>query len=562
MNMKKLLKSLLAIAAAFLMVFSLGTAVNADENGTGSTNTGSTNSVEIIIKDDNNTGDSTYYAYQLMTVTNDSEEHYNYTINNKYRSILETVAGTISDPQTMKYIESLKSDDEKLRNFADKVYEKILESKIESDGNSGKNQKTLQVDPGYYLIAETGATGANNTDSLVMVDTAGSNGDKLEISTKEDVPTVEKKVQEINDSDHSKDSGWQDAADYDVNDEICYRLKGTLPNNYSSYTSYKYTFTDTLSKGLNEPYDVEIYIVDDKTSVDDSVETSDTLNGDNYHKITSHFYNECSDYNIQKSDKNYNSDYAGGKVLTLTCSNLKEIKKDDNDKPVNITSNSAIIVLYKTKLNENAEIGEKGNPNEVTLTYTNNPYNAGEGDTNTTPKDKVTVFTYKIQPTKYAKSVDGNKLPGAKFKLYKLDDKLKTDTYTVDSTTYHQVGDELMTDHNGNVEWDRIDAGTYILHETEAPAGYKVAEDVKFTVSAVYTTEDENPSLKTLSIDNNSDVIADINSGAITMNVIDSTSSKLPSTGGIGTTIFYVCGGSLVAVAAALLIAKKRASAE
>ena len=196
--------------------------------------------------------------------------------------------------------------------------------------------------------------------------------------------------------------------------------------------------------------------------------------------------------------------------------------------------------------------------------FSNNPNNdqIGKPETGETPWDNVIVFTYQVVVNKYANSVaDGNKLAGAEFKLEKvLKDGTKTEIAVV------KLSDETSFTFKG------LDDGDYILTETKTPAQYNTIAPITFTVTAEHniewTTENRNDILTSLTGNAASGTITfspktddnGVQTGLET-NVINKSGSTLPSTGGMGTTIFYVVGSILVLGAAILLITKKRMSA-
>lgn len=198
-----------------------------------------------------------------------------------------------------------------------------------------------------------------------------------------------------------------------------------------------------------------------------------------------------------------------------------------------ITEEKDIVVTYSADLQANtAVIAGEGNSNEVTLTY---------GENNETESSKVTVYTYKVD---VVKTNAANKvIDGAKFKLYDADDNLirlveTGGTYVVDMNTYNDF--EIPA---GTFTISGLSNGTYKLVETEAPEGYNKLEEAQvFTV-------------------NNADITATITDGVLTdggVQVINNSGSLLPTTGGIGTTIFYIIGAVLVLGAAIFFFSKKR----
>ena len=236
-----------------------------------------------------------------------------------------------------------------------------------------------------------------------------------------------------------------------------------------------------------------------------------------------------------------------------------------------IPAGATIVVSYKAELNENAQIGNPGNPNMSHIVFSNNPYvPTSHGET---PDDKTVVYTFQFDVNKI--DDHGNPLADAQFALYKLvPNDSKDPAYTEEQLknlpesqkdTHHWV----FVDDLENVTVENIvdhtkffikglDDGTYRLVETEVPAGYNAAEDLIFTLT------DDGHSLEdlgTLTVTPPVTVVdEDDVTGEIETDVINRQGITLPETGGIGTTIFYVVGGALVLAAIVLLITKKRMS--
>ena len=193
------------------------------------------------------------------------------------------------------------------------------------------------------------------------------------------------------------------------------------------------------------------------------------------------------------------------------------------------------------------------------LEYSNNPNAGGNDDTDKTPKDKVIVFTYKVVANKVNEKQEA--LPGAAFELFKyvkvsegwgwksLGVKGARDngdgTYTVDSEPTTQFS------------WNGLDDGKYKIVEVVTPSGYNSIKPIEFDVTAEHQEDSDNPQLINLS---GNKFTGDISTGALTSNIENKSGSTLPSTGGIGTTIFYVVGVILMLGAGVLLVTKKRMS--
>lgn len=388
---------------------------------------------------------------------------------------------------------------------------------------------------GYYLIVDTSSFSSSaDGDSyhaynsfLLKVNKAHYH---VQITPKVVKPTVEKKVYDNDDGSSSGDNnGWGSSADHAINEEFQFQLIATLPeseNNgraYDYYNEYTVRFNDTLSNGIT--YD----------RLDSVVINSD---GHTY-DIT----NDSSMYEVDDSQlKNDNS-------FVVSIPDVKTCVKDPE---FNLNNGATITVTYTAHLNENAAVnGSAENKNSVRLQYSNNPRPDGEywGYT-PTPESEVYVYTYQLNNTKRAETENGTPLPGAVFQLYSdADCKNEVKLYQ-DGEFYYPIKNatgkeavEMKSAANGQFNVKGLDAGTYYLRETTPPAGYSACPDTTIVISATHDGNRvnlESSKLYTTIINNKA--------GGIT----------LPSTGGIGTTIFYVVGGGLMVAAIVLLVTKKR----
>ena len=374
---------------------------------------------------------------------------------------------------------------------------------------------------GYYLIKDQEGSLTGDHDSYTSY--------ILEVVKNVDVdpkntgtPEVVKKVQDINDSKDSSitDNAWQDSADHDIGDKVPFKLTATLADNVSSYTTYKVVFHDTLSEGLTYNNDAKV-----------------TFNSTD---VTSYF-------TINEENGS----------LTISCNNVKKF---------GATNNSVITVEYTATLNSNAVIGSAGNPNQVYLEYSNNPNKSEEGDNETgkTPEDTVIVFTYKTIINKVTKNPDYDPevedseeyipLTGAEFTLEKYNKE--TDEWNVITVVKNAEGTTFT--------FSGLDDGTYKLTETVTPASYNTIDPITFSITATHSDGAE-PALTELNgnkITGEIDFTENIPAGSLSANVINNKGTELPSTGGMGTTIFYVVGSILVLAAVVLLVTKKRMSGE
>jgi len=405
---------------------------------------------------------------------------------------------------------------------------------------------------GYYLFVDT-ATAPNDEDyaiSFPMLQVYDAS-EGLEITTKGKFPTVEKKIKENVktgpwDTDNSR---YNDTADFCIGDTVPFKLVGTIPDaeTLGYYEKYKYVFHDTLGPEftLLNASGAEITNLTALAAADFTVTVAGT-------PVTS----------------NYTVSASGTTEITITFEDLKGLGIDDAD-----LGGKTVVVTYNAKLNDKAKIGKPGQTNEVYLEYANNPSNSGEGtpDTGKTPKDKVIAFTYELDVTK-KDSVDQTiLLGGAKFYLLNSEGKYaKVENGKLVAWGAEADATLLETDGNGALKIAGLDDGAYTLWEQEAPEGYSLPEGeaakTAFTISA-------NTSNSQTDNDIDGEELAELkitvagtesagNAGKVAMDVLNSSSSQLPSTGGIGTTLFILCGSVGAAMTGIYLVSKKRTKEE
>lgn len=465
------------------------------------------------------TAGSEYVAYKLFNATDDGNGHFSYTVNSKYETVLKEVTGKSTGADIVKYLDSIKNKATDVREFADKVYAKVKKMDVDYTATSGK---FADVDQGYYLIAQT-KVGTNEAYSLVMLGTAGKK--ELKVTPKTGVPTFEKKIKEKNDST-GEVTDWQDASDYDIGDDVPFKLTGTVSDKYDNYKTYYYAFHDDMDDTLE--FNAASVVVKINGTV------------------------------IDKSKYDVNTATKDGCTFEVVFNDLKTVSPE---KPENVT------VEYTAKLKGSAKLGSEGNFNRGKLEFNNNPYYEGEGkpETSETPWDKVVVFTYKLIANKT--DGDGNALAGAGFTLYKFDK---------DKNKYVKV-EEIPAGTTTTFAFTGADAGKYKLVETTVPDGYNKADDLVFEVKGTYKAENtasplEAPELTELeildanghSITTGEDKVFTTNlvKGTATTNIKNLPGSSLPETGGMGTTVLYTAGTLMILAAAAFLVMKKKAESK
>lgn len=392
---------------------------------------------------------------------------------------------------------------------------------------------------GYYLIVDTSPFSEGDSYHAYNSFLLKVNKDHyhVQITPKVVKPTVEKKVYD-NDNIGStgENNGWGSSADHAINEEFQFRLIATLPeseNNgraYDYYNKYTVRFNDTLSNGIT--YDRLDSVV---------------INSDGH------------TYDITKDSSKYEVDDSQLKNDNSFVVSIPDVKTCVEDPEFNLNNGATITVTYTAHLNDNAFVntasGSTENKNSVRLQYSNNPRPDDEywGYTpNYTPESEVYVYTYQLNNTKRAEKEDGTPLPGAGFRLYSNEAchdedeiKLKMNddgTYSRDFSTEGK-GVEMISGQDGQFNVKGLDAGTYYLKETTPPSGYSACANKEMVISATH-----NGNHVELDSSKLSTTIINKKDGGIT----------LPSTGGIGTTIFYVVGGGLMVAAIVLLVTKKR----
>lgn len=383
---------------------------------------------------------------------------------------------------------------------------------------------------GYYLIVDV--TDFSNGDSYVAYNSFLLNVTKapfnLPITPKAEKPSVKKEV--YDNQDGTNKAGFSSSADHAINEPFQFKLTATLPAStykaYDYYDKYTVTFHDTLYEGITF----------------DRLDKVEITNGDG---STPQVIN---DYTL----------YSDSSPFTLGIDNVKTCVSG-----IDLNKGATITVTYTAHLNEKAYVntatnGDTKNTNKVYLTYSNNPrINTSVGQT---PESKVCVYTYQLNNTKRQNTENGPVLEGAGFRLYSDaacndTDEIKLKKNTTDGTYSRYFGDEageqMFSDDKGQFNVKGLDAGTYYLKETSTPTGFNTCPVTTVVIKANHT---EN------NVDLNGSTIngKDVGASGLSTTIVNKQGTTLPSTGGMGTTLFYVIGGGLMVAAIVLLVTKKR----
>ena len=525
--MKKTIKKLLAALLAVAMVCAMAVPAFADNTE----NIRDHHSFEAfqIFKGDVTGNDINDFKISNVQWGKNITQHEDFLKELKRAPIIGELFSDATTPQeAVAVISQWSTSDDDSIAFARFVCNYLYSGAVDrgtSISTSGDVVEIPEDGAGYYLVVDT--TDFSTGDSyhacnsfLLKVSKGKFN---LPIKPKAEKPTVEKEVHDNDISSAGNNDGWGSSADHAINEKFQFRLIAKLPKSsdraYDYYHEYAVLFNDTLSEGIT--YD----------KLDSVVINS---NGHTYDITNDTSKCEVDDSNL----KNDNS-------FVVSIPNVKTCVPDLN-------KGATITVTYTAHLNEKAFVntagGDTSNINKVYLTYSNNPRD--ESSVGQTPESKVCVYTYQLNNTKLAETENGTPLPGAGFKLYSdADCKNEVKLYQKDNfyfpikdATDKKAVEEMYSDKDGKFNIKGLDAGTYYLKETKTPDDYSACADKKIVISATHTEYNV-----ALSGDLNNKII-NKKAGGIT----------LPSTGGIGTTIFYVVGGGLMVAAIVLLVTKKR----
>ena len=548
----KRMRKLMALVIAVAMVLAMGVSVFAAGDGT------------ITITDAVN--GHTYTAYQIFKGDLSdgvlSNIDWGNGINDAGKAALRSAYSLEDNASAAKVAEAIGTGDSAAVAFADHVGSNVTGGTAGS--LSGTTYTISGLEDGYYMVVDTYTPQQDEegvTYSRYMVQLVG----EATVKNKAVKPEVEKKIVEGEKKVEGNTAN--------IGDDVSYEITSTVPD-MTGYKEYYMDFSDTLSKGLTYNNDLKVYIGETQLAADAYTLT-------------------VGDY-----------DATNGTSISI---HLKDLVSR------NAAQNAQIKITYTAKVNDNAVIGNTGNPNTVKLDYSNNPADSGNGtpdDGNDgvqgeTPKETVKTFVTEIELTK----VDGDNqapLAGAVFNVkgsqinkviltgdhfveaadgtfYLLKDgtyttkapteqtadkyestetKYKKEAYTTTSVQETaNVEFQVVTGEDGKLKVTGLKEGTYTFTEIQAPDGYNLL-DAPITVvigSNADGLEDLNAFKWTKETGSSDNVTVDTN-GTFKFTVENNKGSELPTTGGIGTTIFYIVGAILVVGGGILLVSRRRMS--
>ena len=484
-------------------------------------------------------GNHTYGAYQLF----DGDLSGGKLINIKWGSGIDSTAllnalktssitelkDVTSAPQLAEKLAKLSSD--KVIEFSKIATQHVTgESEpFEKSGEAPNFQYVVDFGHGahgYYLVKDTDKnTAAALTSPILQVTTATC---ELTVAAKGSAPASTKEIKE------DSTGAWGKTADFEMGEKAPFKLTGTMPSNLADFTTYKYGFTDFISKGfsLREGFDT----TDVKVTVGGTALTPDSVT--------------VSDI----SDETQGAEYKDGKKIEIMFNDLKAKAKEAG---ATLTADSVVTVEYSATVNEKAVVGGIGNPNKSLVVYEKDVNGGTEGKT---PPQEVWAFTYQLDTTKVDSGDATKKLEGAKFVLLNAEKTQSAiiDNGKVESWTVGERGSTITTLTGGAFSIAGLDAGTYYLKEIEAPSGYNLPEDgayFKFVISSTVSVDKgtNKGKIEKLTITSGTSTTprdGDTTKGSVAMTIENTSGSTLPGTGGIGTVIFTVVGLLVMAGAA------------
>lgn len=512
--MKKTIQKLMAALLAVAMVCAMAIpafATDGDATAAAATGTGS-------ITIENAVTNQTYKIYRILNLEYHADTNsYRYTANGAWEDfILRENNNFMLDKETgaVTWINTNPENNgtaiQQIANSAGK-YAEYTPNHVQEDGSAKANGITLtfsNLPLGWYLVVS----------DLVDLDkgalcSIGTTDPNAVIREKNSKPTIEKEVYEGDTLGYSNDAGIGDTVKFQTRIHV---TDGNPTN---------YVLHDTMSNGLkfNEKSVTVLLMRDPKTG------------GSNY----SGNLTPGTDYELVTSTSD---------TCTFEIKFLKPLKPYDY-----------IQVDYSATVTSDAVIGTTGNDNKAVLTYGNN--------STTTESSTTKTYVWEMGVRKFANlggDDTNHALADAEFQLYKKDgDTQKYAKFVETSTTsvYKLTGwtnnateaIKVKTPANGNITFEGLDAGTYYLEETKAPVGYN-------KLTAPITVVIDRGTLPTVASQTISYTVkyGDTTAADHVVRVENKAGVELPSTGGMGTTLFYVIGGGLMVAAIVLLVTKKR----
>lgn len=470
----------------------------------------------------------------------------------------KSYAGTTAQDAADWIANNVKETSKTTRVDSNSVAYKIADAVDGLTESANTNNKTVSgLKHGYWLFvtkADTIGVGEAGTSPIFTV--VGSK--PVDITEKTGIPTVEKKI--VSD----KDSREYDAADSQIGQNVTYNLYGTIAENFDKYDTYFYRFSDQISKGLTLQTGAKVYLYKNRTDAKGDLARAKGTD------ITAYFKEETPAEAAED----------GSKTTTWTCGNLKKVD--------GVTKDSYIVVSYTAQINESAVVGldnnKEGNPNTVTLYYSNNPMTTDHGQT---VPDTVRDYTYGLKINKVDLGTE-RALNGAKFTIMvkSADNKDAEGKYVQSDGKLDKDPYQFETTSDGTFTVKGLDTGTYTVEEVEAPqGGYTTVNSFDFTITPELGTD---PDAKLTDVEyalqangqqdqiiiGTPDGVKDDNKleaaggtslnadGTFNITVGDTKQVGLPLTGLNGVTFTWIAGGAVLCIGVAHLIRSRKQAEE
>ena len=500
--MKKAIKKLLAALLAVAMLCAMAVPAFAAS---------SSNDGKITIN--NAVSGQTYTIYRILELEYDQTNNaYRYTAVAAWNAFINTRSSDLKVDNatgTVTWVNSDKNNNSSaIQNFADAAGKWASDNTIANDGSqkaSGSTVTFTDLPLGWYLVVSSLSNGA--------ICSIGTTDKEVTINEKNGAPTVDKEVLEDSTNTYGKGN------DADVGDTVTFRATIKVTDGDPK----NYVLHDKMSDGLTFKGITSV------TRTNAGTSTSDTLN-------------ENTHYTLKQG---------AGVTVDPNCT-FELAFKENVLKP-----NDVVVVEYTAVINEKAVIGSTGNPNEATLEYK-------DGTRGTSSSTKT--YTWKIDIYKYFQDSAGTKKPlkDATFVLYRQNSSntpeyAKISADKIEWVTEKEQATPLTSDKEGKIAISRLDADTYYLEETKAPTGYNpLTSPIEIKIEHSTMNETSASATITYKQQGTEDSATNITSTENRVEVENKTGTTLPSTGGMGTTLFYVVGGGLMVAAIVLLVTKKR----
>ena len=500
--MKKAIKKLLAALLAVAMLCAMAVPAFAAS---------SSNDGKITIN--NAVSGQTYTIYRILELEYDQTNNaYRYTAVAAWNAFINTRSSDLKVDNatgTVTWVNSDKNNNSSaIQNFADAAGKWASDNTIANDGSqkaSGSTVTFTDLPLGWYLVVSSLSNGA--------ICSIGTTDKEVTINEKNGAPTVDKEVLEDSTNTYGKGN------DADVGDTVTFRATIKVTDGDPK----NYVLHDKMSDGLTFKGITSV------TRTNAGTSTSDTLN-------------ENTHYTLKQG---------AGVTVDPNCT-FELAFKENVLKP-----NDVVVVEYTAVINEKAVIGSTGNPNEATLEYK-------DGTRGTSSSTKT--YTWKIDIYKYFQDSTAVKKPlqGATFVLYRqnssnIPEYAKISADKIEWVTEKEQATPLTSDKEGKIAISRLDADTYYLEETKAPTGYNpLTSPIEIKIEHSTMNETSASATITYKQQGTEDSATNITSTENRVEVENKTGTTLPSTGGMGTTLFYVVGGGLMVAAIVLLVTKKR----